>query len=133
MRVRLLLLSATSGDQHDRQLRLLAGELRALGQALRDPALEDRLSRFGSALGLMAEVFRNPGPELDLWCNDLLDVPPRRLASYLSVLADALFLPNEAERRHACEPAVLEALLQPHLDRARISRLKRAPLPRGRW
>jgi hypothetical protein len=53
VRVRLLLQSATSGDQHRRQLGLLAGELRALRQALRDPKLDGRLSSLGSALGLM--------------------------------------------------------------------------------
>jgi hypothetical protein len=87
VRVRLVLVGLTSGNQHDRQLCLLTGELRALAQAFRDPALDGRLSRFSSALGLMAEVFRNPGPELAGWCNNVIEVPPRRLAHHLSVLA----------------------------------------------
>jgi hypothetical protein len=135
VRVRLVLLSATIGEQRDRQLGLLAGELRALRQAFRDPALDGRLSRLGSALGLMAEVFRNPGPELALWCNNVLDLPPRRLAHHLDALADALFLPGEPERPRspAYEPAVLDGLLARRLNRARVARLMRAPLPRLRW
>jgi hypothetical protein len=30
----------------------------------------------GSALGLMAEVFRKPGPELAGWCANVLEVRP---------------------------------------------------------
>jgi hypothetical protein len=52
----------------------------------------------GSALGLMAEAFRNPGSELAGWCNNILDLPPRRLARHLDALADALFPPGEAEQ-----------------------------------
>jgi hypothetical protein len=136
VRIRLLLLSATSGDQHGRQLRLLAGELRALGQSFRDPALDGRLSRLGSALGLMAEAFRNPGPELAGWCNNVLEVPPRRLARHLDVLAGALFVTAEAERPQpgsAYDPLLLDRWLGPQLDRARIAGLKSAPLPRRRW
>jgi hypothetical protein len=135
VRIRLLLCSATTGgEQHARQLRLLAGELEALRVAFQDPKLDMRLSSLGSALGLMAEVFRNPSPELTLWCRDVLEVPPRRLAHHLDVLAEALFMPNEAELPWpAYEPAVLEALLARHLDRERIGRLKRAPLPRRQW
>jgi hypothetical protein len=135
VRIRLLLLSATSGDQHGR-LSLLAGELQALRQALGDPKLDSRLSCLGSALGLMAEVFRNPGPELALWCANVLDLPPLRLAHHLDALANALFVSDEAESPRsgtAYEPAVLEELLVRHLDRARIVRLKSAPLPRRRW
>jgi hypothetical protein len=133
VRVRLVLFGATTGDQHGRQLSLLAGELQALDRAFRDPGLDGRLSRLGSALGLMAEVFRNPGPELAGWCNNYLDVPPRRLAHHLDALADALFQPGEPERPRpggAYELAVIEELLVRHLDRARVLRLKRAPLPR---
>jgi hypothetical protein len=136
VRVRLVLFAATSGDQRVRHRDLLAAELQALGQTFRDPALDGRLSRFSSALGLMAEGFRTPGPELAGWCNNVLEVPPRRLAHHLSVLAEALFSSSEAERRQpgtAYEPTVLEALLGQHLDRARIIRLKSAPLPRLRW
>jgi hypothetical protein len=97
VRIRLLLCSATGGEQLGRQLGLLAGELQALRAALLDPKLDNRLSSLGSALGLMAEVFRDAGPELALWCNDVLEVPPRRLARHLDVLAEALFLPNEVE------------------------------------
>jgi DNA-binding transcriptional ArsR family regulator len=134
VRIRLLLQSATGGEQLARQLRLLAGELQALRTALQDPKLDNRLSSLGSALGLMAEVFRNPGPELARWCNDVLGMPPKRLARHLDVLAEALFLPDEVELSWpAYEPAVLEALLARHLDRERIGRLKRAPLPRRQW
>jgi hypothetical protein len=77
----------TKGAEHkpDRQLR-------ALDRAFRDPKLDNRLSCLGSALGLMAEVFRNRGPELAGWCGNVLEVPPRRLAHHLDALADALFL-----------------------------------------
>jgi hypothetical protein len=122
VRMRLVLQSATSGDQHGRQLDLLAGELRALRQALRDPKLDSRLSSLGSALALMAEAFRKPGPELVLWCKDVLEVPPRRLANHLDALAG-----------RAYEPVILEARLARHLDRERIARLKRSPLPRRQW
>jgi hypothetical protein len=81
----------------------------------------------------MGEVFRNPGPELAGWCKNVLEVPPRRLAHHLDGLGDALFL-GEAELPWVeYEPAVLEELLMRHLDRARIARLKKAPLPRLRW
>jgi hypothetical protein len=40
--VLLVLVSASTGDQRDRHLRLLPGELRMLGQALRDPGPDDR-------------------------------------------------------------------------------------------
>jgi hypothetical protein len=135
VRVRLVLASATTGEQHGRHLSLLAGELRALRQALRDPKLDGRLSSLGSALGLMAEVFRNPGPELAGWCNNVIEVPPRRLAHHLDALADALFLgePELPWSGEAYEPVVLEPLLAAHLNRARILRLKSAPLPRRRW
>jgi hypothetical protein len=134
VRVRLVLFSATGGDQRGRQLGLLAGELRALRQALRDPKLDGRLSCLGSALGLMAEEFRDPGPELTGWCVNVIEVPPRRLAKHLDALANALFPSDETELPWAeYEPAVLEELLAPHLDRTRIARLKSAPLPRRRW
>jgi hypothetical protein len=134
VRIRLVLFGATGGDQHARQLSLLAGELRALRQALRDPKLDGRLSGLGSALGLMAEVFRKPGPELAGWCANVLEAPPRRLAKHLDALANALFPPGEAELPWAeYEPAVLEELLMQHLDSTRIARLKKAPLPRLRW
>jgi hypothetical protein len=67
VRVRLVLLCAMAGDQRIRQLQLLAGELRQLGEALRDESLDGRLSRLGSALALMGEVFRN----LAGWCNNV--------------------------------------------------------------
>jgi hypothetical protein len=134
VRVRLVLFSATVGDQRGRQLGLLVGELRALDQAFRDPALDGRLSRLALGLALMAEVFRNPGPELTLWCNDVIDVPPKRLARHLDALANALFLSGEPELPWATyDPAVLEALLVQHPNRARVVRLKSAPLPRLRW
>jgi hypothetical protein len=44
VRVRLVLFSATVGDQHDRQRHLLAGELRALGQCERRYPLGDPTS-----------------------------------------------------------------------------------------
>jgi hypothetical protein len=135
VRVRLVLVSATTGEQHARQLSLLAGELRALRQELRDPKLDGRLSSLGSVLGLMAEAFRKPGPELVGWCNNVLEVPPRRLAQHLDALAEALFL-GETELpwpTEAYEPAVLEPLLAGHLNRARVLRLKSSPLPRRRW
>jgi hypothetical protein len=83
----------------------------------------------------MGEAFRDPGPELAGWCNNVLEVPPRRLAHHLDALADALFQPGEtAELPWAeYEPVVLEELLARHLDRARVLRLKKAPLPRRRW
>jgi hypothetical protein len=134
VRVRLVLLSGTDGDQHVRQLNLLAGELRALRQAFRDPTLDGRLSCLGSALGLMAEAFRRPTPELAGWCNSVLEVPPRRLANHLDALAEALFQPGETELPWVeYEPVVLEELLARHLDRERVTRLKKAPLPRRRW
>jgi hypothetical protein len=134
VRIRLLLCSATGGEQLARQLRLLAGELQALREALQDPQLDNRLSSLGSALAMMAEVFRNPGPELALWCKDVLEVPSKRLARHLDVLAETLFQPDEVELPwQAYEPAVLEALLARILDRERIGRLKRAPLPRRQW
>jgi hypothetical protein len=134
VRVRLVLFSATDGDQRGRHLKLLAGELRVLREEFRDPKLDGRLSGLGSALGLMAEAFRNPGPELAGWCNNVLEVPPRRLAKHLDALANALFAPGETELPWAeYEPAVLEELLARYLDRARIARLKSAPLPRKRW
>jgi hypothetical protein len=134
VRVRLVLLSATGGDQHGRQLNLLAGELQALRQAFRDPNLDGRLSGSGSALRLMAEAFHNPGSELAGWCNNVIEVPPRRLARHLDALANALFLSGDGELPWAeYEPAVLEELLVRHLDRARVARLKSAPLPRKRW
>jgi hypothetical protein len=133
VRCRLVLITGCSGEQYDRHRHLLAGELAALGQAFCDPALDGRLQRLGAALGLMAEAFRNPGPELVRWCNNVLDVPPRRLARHLDVLADALFVPDTiapSGRDAACVPA---ALLARNLDPARIARLKAAPLPRRRW
>jgi hypothetical protein len=133
-RVRLVLLTGTTGEQHARQLSLLAGELKALRQAFRDPNLDGRLSHLAAALGLMGEAFRNPTAELAGWCNNVLEVPPKRLANHLDALADALFQPSEAELPWVdYEPAVLEGLLARHLDRARVIRLKKAPLPRRRW
>jgi hypothetical protein len=134
VRVRLVLVSATDGDQRGRQLSLLAGELGALRQAFRDPKLDGRLSGLGSALALMGEAFHNPGPELAGWCVNVIEVPARRLAQHLDALANALFLSCETELPWAeYEPAVLEELLVRHLDRARVARLKKAPLPRRRW
>jgi hypothetical protein len=118
VRVRLVLFSATIGEQRGRHLGLLAGELEALRRALRDDEHDSRLSRLGSALAMMAEVFRQPGPELAGWCKDVLEVPPRRLARHLDVLANALFPSGEPELPwgSAYEPVVLEALLVRHLE-----------------
>jgi hypothetical protein len=50
VRVRLVLFSATIGEQCGRHLCLLAGELEALRRALRDDEHDSRLSRLGSTL-----------------------------------------------------------------------------------
>jgi hypothetical protein len=63
VRQRLLLASAMEGEQRRQQLRRLADELWRLGQALCDLALNREVSRFGGALALMAEAFRNSDPE----------------------------------------------------------------------
>jgi hypothetical protein len=82
----------------------------------------------------MAEVFRNPGAELAGWCNNVLEVPPRRLAQHLEALANGLFPSGEIELPWPeYEPAVLEEHVARRLDRACVGRLKRAPLPRRRW
>jgi hypothetical protein len=136
VRRRLVMMTAMAGEQRTEQLQRLAGELQTLGQALGDPQLDGKVAFFGNALALLAEVFRNPGPELAGWSRSVLGLPPRRLAHHLDALANALFPPGEPERPRpgaAYEPAVLEALLVHHLDRARIARLKSAPLPRRRW
>jgi hypothetical protein len=136
VRVRLVLLSAMAGEQRAAQLRHLASELRALGNALADPQLDGRLSRFGSSLALMAEVFRYPPPELAGWCRDVLEVPPRRLARHLEALGAALFDSTEAVRAlpgSAYDPSALDGFLVPQLDPACVARLKRSPLPRRRW
>jgi hypothetical protein len=136
VRVRLVLLSAVAGEQRALQLRRLAGELQALGAALEDPELDGRLSRFGSTLALMAEVFRNPAAELAGWCRDVLEVPPRRLARHLEALGAALFVSTEVGRAlpgSAYDPSALDAFLARQLEPACVARLKRSPLPRRRW
>jgi hypothetical protein len=136
VRVRLVLLSAMAGEQRADQLRRLAGELQALGAALDDPKLDGRLSRFGATLALIAEVFRNPTPELAGWCRDVLEVPPRRLARHLEALGAALFVSTEAVRAlpdSAYCRSALDGFLARQLDPACVAPLKRSPLPRRRW
>jgi hypothetical protein len=114
VRVRLVLLSAMAGEQPALQLQRLAGELQALGAALEDPLLDGRLSRFGSTLALMAEVFRYPASELAGWCRDVLEVPPRRLARHLEALGAALLVSAEAVRAvpgSAYDPSALDGFL----------------------
>jgi hypothetical protein len=85
---------------------------------------------------MMAEAFRNAGPELKEWSTNVLDVPPRRFARHLQTLGAALFVNAEAVRPQpgsAYDPQALDRLLGPQLHRACIERLKRAPLPRRRW
>ena len=136
VRVRLVLLSAVAADQRSRQLGLLAGELKALGQAFCDPGLDGGPSKFASALALMGEAFRNPGAELGGWCRNVLDLPPRRLAAHLQALAAALYVGAEAVRAApglSSMPVVRDRFFGPQLDRPCVARLKRAPLPRKRW
>jgi hypothetical protein len=48
----------------------------------------------------------------------------------------ALYVGTEAVRGEpgaAYDPAALDRLLGPRLDRRRVEQLKRAPLPRKRW
>jgi hypothetical protein len=134
VRQRLLLASAMAGEQRARQLERLADEFRALDQALRDPALDGSLACLGSALALMAEAFRNSDPEIRGWCNNVLEVPPRRLARHLDALGDALFRSRGQPRPgSAYDPAMLDELVVRHLDRVRVARLRSSPLPRRRW
>jgi hypothetical protein len=136
VRRRVVLVSAMAGEQRADQLQRLAGDLQALGNALQDPKLDGRLSRFGASLALMAEVFRNPTPELAGWCRDVLEVPPGRLARHLEALGAALFDSTEAVRElpgSAYDPSALDAFLARQLDPACVARLKRSPLPRRRW
>jgi hypothetical protein len=136
VRVRMVVVSTMAGEQRADQLRRLAGELQALGNALQDPKLDGRLSRFGASLALMAEAFRNPTPELAGWCRDVLEVPPRRLARHLEALGAALFDSADAVRElpgSAYDPSALDGFLVPQLDPACVARLKRSPLPRRRW
>jgi hypothetical protein len=124
------------GGARTQHLERLSGELRTLGEALRDPSLDGKVSLFGTALALMGEHFRNPSPELRTWCRNVFDIPPRRLARHLGALGDALFSPDEPEQPRpgsAYDPAVLEALVVTRLDRVRLARLKRSPLPQRRW
>jgi hypothetical protein len=96
--------------------------------ALADPRLDGRLSRLASALALMGETFAR-------WCGTVLEQPPRRLAAHLQALAAALYVSPEAVRAlpgSAYDPAVLDRLLGPRLDRACVERHKRSPLPPSR-
>jgi hypothetical protein len=81
------------------------------------------------------EVFRNPGPELRVWCRNVLGMPPRRLARHLEAFANVLFRSGEPKPPpgSAYQPAILATLVAGHLDRERLARLKRAPLPRRPW
>jgi hypothetical protein len=53
------------------------------------------------------------------------------VARHLSVVAAALYVSSEAVQGSAYDPAVLDRLRGPRLDRACVERLKRSPLRGG--